>query len=205
MQLLIRIFWFFIIFLALGIGLYPFLYLLIDMSQGLLGQKDPMLLQSSMWNWAFYGHILFGGIALLVGWLQFIKKIRLKRIKLHRIIGYVYAISVIISGVSGFYLAIFATGGVIAKLGFGGLAFAWLFTTSSAYLAVRYKDFASHGKWMIRSYALTFAAVTLRLYLPLLQGPIGMDWIDAYQTVSWLCWIPNLFIAQWIIAVQYKK
>lgn len=184
--------------------MYPFLYLLVDMSQGFLGQKDPMLLQSSMWNLSFYGHIIFGGIALLIGWLQFVKKIRLNRVKLHRIIGYIYAVSVILSGVSGFYLAIFATGGIIPKIGFAGLAFAWLFTTSSAYLAIRYKDFASHGKWMIRSYALTFAAVTLRLYSPILEGVIGIDGLTTYQLVSWLCWVPNLFIAQLIIAKHYK-
>lgn len=205
MKLLIRIFWFFIILLALVIGLYPFLYLLVDMSGGFFSQKASELLVSKVWNTAFYGHIIFGGIALLVGWTQFLERIRLKRLKTHRMLGYFYVISVIISGISGGYLAIFATGGIISKLGFSGLALAWLFTTANAFLAVRYRDFDSHGKWMIRSYALTFAAVTLRLLTPILQGIVEMDSLNAYLLVSWLCWVPNLIIAEFIIRSIYKK
>ncbi len=54
---------------------------------------------------------------------------------------------------------------------------------------------------MIRSYALTFAAVTLRIYLPLSQIA-GMPFDPAYQTISWLCWVPNLIVAEWIILRQ---
>ena len=48
---------------------------------------------------------------------------------------------------------------------------------------------------MIRSFALTFAAVTLRLYLPLIPL-LGLSFIDGYRAVSFLCWIPNLIIAE---------
>lgn len=48
---------------------------------------------------------------------------------------------------------------------------------------------------MIRSFALTFAAVTLRLYLPLhLLFQVSFD--DAYRAISFLCWVPNLLIAE---------
>jgi hypothetical protein len=51
---------------------------------------------------------------------------------------------------------------------------------------------------MIRSFALTFAAVTLRLYLPF---PMiwGFEFIEGYRIIAWLCWVPNLLIAElWI-------
>src|SRR5260370_20371385 len=51
---------------------------------------------------------------------------------------------------------------------------------------------------MIRSYALTLAAVTLRIYLPASQIA-GIPFPDAYQTISWLCWVPNLVVAEWWI------
>ena len=53
-----------------------------------------------------------------------------------------------------------------------------------------------HRCWMIRSYALTFAAVTLRLELPLFFIFGGMEYPVASSYVAWLCWVPNLFIAE---------
>ncbi len=45
----------------------------------------------------------------------------------------------------------------------------WLYTGAQAYLSIRRRDVVAHRRWMIRNYALTFAAVTLRLELGLLQ------------------------------------
>jgi ABC-type spermidine/putrescine transport system permease subunit II len=60
------------------------------------------------------------------------------------------------------------------------------------------RDFAAHRRWMIRSFALTFAAVTLRLYLPLgFLLPVSFD--DAYRVISFLCWVPNLLAAEWLL------
>ena len=51
---------------------------------------------------------------------------------------------------------------------------------------------------MIRSYALTLAAVTLRLYIPAALIS-GFSFEAAYPAISWLCWVPNLIVAEWII------
>ena len=56
---------------------------------------------------------------------------------------------------------------------------------------------AAHRRWMTRSYALTFATVTLRLWLPRLAAIFPFE--TAYQTVSWLAWVPNLLIVEWAI------
>jgi hypothetical protein len=61
-------------------------------------------------------------------------------------------------------------GGVAGKLGFAFLALAWLGTTTAGYACIRKAEIAAHRRWMIRSYALTFAAVTLRLYIPRQPG-----------------------------------
>ncbi len=52
------------------------------------------------------------------------------------------------------------------------------------------------GAWMLRSYALIFAGVMLRLELPLLTLAFGA-FPPAYRAVAWLCWVPNLLIALW--------
>jgi hypothetical protein len=73
-----------------------------------------------------------------------------------------------------------------------------LISTSAAYVYIRKGDINNHQVWMIRSYALTFAAVTLRIWLPMAQA-LQIEFIEAYRVIAWLCWVPNLLIAQWII------
>jgi len=48
---------------------------------------------------------------------------------------------------------------------------------------------------MIRSFALTFSAVTLRTYM-LVAGVLGLDMLSAYPTIAWLCWSPNAILAK---------
>jgi hypothetical protein len=57
---------------------------------------------------------------------------------------------------------------------------------------------------MIRSYSLTFAAVTLRVWLPI-GLMAGLSSTDAYQAVAWVCWVPNLVVAEWVILRQRAR
>ncbi len=115
-------------------------------------------------------------------------------------VGKIYVGSVMLSGLAGLYIAFFSSGGIICVLGFGALAVAWLITITKAYTTILKRNIKDHENWMIRNYALTFAAVTLRIYLPLLQFVIFHgDFIPAYRIVSWLAWVPNLIIAEIIV------
>jgi hypothetical protein len=51
---------------------------------------------------------------------------------------------------------------------------------------------------MVRNVAVTLAAVTLRLWLPVLLG-MHVPFDTAYPIVAWLCWVPNLLVAETII------
>ncbi|WP_437398039.1 DUF2306 domain-containing protein [Flagellimonas lutimaris] len=193
-----KVAWVVFVLLAIGIGLYPLIYLFATDDFGLLMNKSEDLLSSTVWNFAFYGHISFGGLALLVGWSQFVKKLRTKRLNLHRNLGKVYVISALISGLCGVYLGFFATGGIISSLGFISLGIIWLFTTLRAYVAVKNKDLSLHQGMMIYSYAACFAAVTLRIWLPFLTIVFG-EFLLAYKVVAWLCWVPNMIFAKiWV-------
>lgn len=195
-----KAFWILVAILAVSIGLYPIIYLTTDMkSNGLLASKNQELLATSIYNIGFYTHIFLGGFALLIGWMQFSKKQRQRKIKLHRTIGKAYIISVLLGGIAGLYIAFYATGGIGTKLGFGILALLWLATTIMAYKAIRNKKIIEHQKWMIRSYALCFAAVTLRLWMPILPAVFNLDFSEAYPIISWLCWVPNLIFAEILI------
>ncbi|WP_127138724.1 DUF2306 domain-containing protein [Flagellimonas oceanensis] len=189
-----KVAWVVFVFLAIGIGLYPLVYLFASDDFGLLMNKSNELLASVLWKTAFYGHISFGGLALLVGWSQFVKKWRTQHLKWHRNIGKIYVVSTLISGLCGVYLGFFATGGLVSSLGFISLGVIWLFTTARAYIAVKNKDLSLHQGMMIYSYAACFAAVTLRIWLPFLTIVFG-EFLLAYKIVAWLCWVPNMVFA----------
>lgn len=189
--------WILVSTLSITIGLYPAIYFLIDREFGLLNSKSSELLSNPLWNIAFYIHILLGGFALLIGWTQFNSKFRNGNLKQHRIIGKLYIISVFLSSTAGIYIAFFATGGFISSLGFFCLGVIWFYTTLMAYIYIRNKQIKQHQKMMVYSYAACFAAVTLRIWLPLLIIIFG-NFITAYIIVAWLCWIPNLMVAHLI-------
>ena len=193
-----KVAWFVFAFLAIGVGLYPLAYLFVGKEFGLLLSKSQELLSNVFWNIGFYGHISFGGIALLTGWSQFSKRLRSKRLDLHRNLGKIYIFSVLVSGVCAVYIGFFATGGWVSSLGFILLGLVWLYTTWSAYSAIRKKDLQLHQGMMIYSYAACFAAVTLRIWLPLLTFAFG-EFLIAYKIVAWLCWVPNLLFASYLV------
>ena len=153
--------------LALFVGLYPFRYFFVDRKFGLLQLKSEALLTNLFWNIGFYSHIVPGGIALLIGWIQFNKHIRTKRVIWHRSIGKLYVFAALVSSMAAIYIAVYATGGIITSMGFMCLGLFWFFSTYKAYSSIRNKNIDAHKEMMIYSYAACLAAVTLRLWLPL--------------------------------------
>ena len=142
-----------------------------------------------------YAHVFVSAIALALGPFQFWAGLRAARPALHRWSGRLYLGSVAVGGVAGLLAAFGAFGGPVARLGFACLAAAWLFSAFKAYEAIRARDIALHRRWMVRNFALTFAAVTLRLWLPALFVA-GVPMSIAYPIIAWLCWLPNLAVAE---------
>jgi len=136
--------------------------------------------------------------ALVIGPAQFIPAIRRRWPRAHRISGRVYLVGILIGGLSGFYMGAIAFGGFISQFGFCMLAVLWLYTGWLALATVLRRDFASHRAWMIRNYALTFAAVMLRIELSLWQMA-GLEFETIYPYIAWISMLPNLAIAELII------
>lgn len=186
--------WYLFVSLAVLVGLYPLRYVIIKQTFGLLTTKPLELLQNTVWNTFFYTHIIFGGLALLVACWQFSQKLLTTNKPLHRKLGKSYMIFVALSGLSGLYIAAFATGGWTTTIGFGSLGIIWLSTTYWAYRAVKQGEIILHQQLMTYSYAACFAAVTLRIWLPLLIITL-QDFFIAYKIVAWLSWLPNMAVA----------
>ena len=146
---------------------------------------------------ALYAHVFAAAVALSLGGFQFSSRLRTRHRELHRWMGRIYlGVGVLIGGIAGLMLSTHAFGGAPARLGFGCLAVAWLYTGARAYAAIRAGDFAAHRRWMVRNFSLTFAAVTLRLYLPL-SMLLGVPFEMAYPIIAWIAWVPNLVVAEW--------
>lgn len=143
---------------------------------------------------------VFGSIfALGLGPFQFLPGLRGRHPRLHRWMGRTYlGLGVLVGGIGGLFMSQFAFGGPLGQLGFGALALAWLYTGARALDAVRRREIAQHRRWMIRNFALAYAAVMLRLYLPA-AVVAGADFALAYGVIAWACWVPNLFFAEWLL------
>lgn len=177
-------------------------YFLFDAQQAGFVQLKRMFnaTLNSLWYIMLYIHILFGVFALVIGPFTISSKIRKKNVQRHRRWGTIYIVSIFFGGLAGLYLACYATGGWIARLGFAFLSICWLLTVFQALTKIKQGNIQAHQKWMLRNYALTFAAVTLRLWLPIFTVLFGYNNFEySYATIAWLCWVPNLFVMEWLI------
>lgn len=144
---------------------------------------------------AIYLHVFGAMFALALGPFQFLNGLRARRPVLHRWMGRLYlALGVGVGGTAGLFMAFHAFGGSLARSGFALLALAWLYTGWQAWRAIRARDIARHRLWMRRNFALSLAAVTLRVLLPAALAA-GFSMEQAYPVIAWLCWVPNLVLA----------
>lgn len=140
-------------------------------------------------------HVAGAATALLIGPLNFLPAIRRRAPRIHRWIGRTYVLSCLAGGLAGLIVATKSFAGPVATAGFGSLAICWIIANSQGWLTARARRFADHRAWMIRSFAMTFGAVTLRLYLPLIPL-FHISFVEGYRAISFLAWVPNLIIAE---------
>ncbi len=143
-------------------------------------------------------HFGVGGLVLLIGPFQFLPGLRSRRPAVHRWTGRVYVAGCLASGIAALVMSPYVHTGVVARIGFTLLALGWLTTTSLAFLMALKRRFAEHRRWMIRSFALTLAAVTLRLLLPS-SSLLNIPFETAYPVIAYACWVPNVIVAEWML------
>ncbi len=177
-------------FLAVAVALVSYRYL------PEVGPLAPNVMENLFARPWLAAHAAGAATALLVGSLQFLPVLRRRWPVVHRWTGRLYVLGCLEGGIAGLVLAFGASTGPVAGVGFGLLAVLWLVTTALGWRTAMERRFDEHRRWMIRSWALTLAAVTLRLYLPLsMLVPLAAE--DSYRAIAWLCWVPNILIAEW--------
>ena len=151
----------------------------------------------------FMAHVAGGVIALTLGAFQLVTW-RGPRRWWHRMAGRTYVAACLTAAVAGLLLAPDSLAGPVSGLGFSLLAVAWFTATGLAWRRAVTGDFARHRRWMIRSLAMTFAAVTLRILLVL--APLtDVDFLTAYRAIAFLSWVPNLILVElWLRVWGWK-
>lgn len=175
-------------FMSLGVGVYAWIFVPAG------GSPAAEILANLFARPWLALHAALAGTALIIGPFQFLRAVRQRR-ALHRTLGRIYVVSCIVSGFAGLLLSFGNTTGPVAGFGFGLLAVIWVYANVQAWRLAQARRFDEHRRWMIRSFALTFGAVTLRIYIPLSQM-MGIDFVIAYQAIAWLAWVPNLLLAE---------
>ena len=189
--------WWVMTALALAVASYALVLLFVPSAR-------PPFMNGHAMPLAVLLHFGCSAVALAFGPFQFRADLRARRLELHRWLGRAYVVAVLAGGSAGFALATVAQGGLVARTGFGMLALAWLGTTTLAYRTIRRGHDVRHRAWMTRSFALTYAAVTLRVYLPLSIAS-GIPFVEAYPVIAWMCWVPNLLVAEWLFVPRVSS
>ncbi|OKI04769.1 hypothetical protein A6A06_08545 [Streptomyces sp. CB02923] len=148
-------------------------------------------------------HALPAGLVLLLGPLQFVPALRNRYRALHRVIGRVYMVSVVFASVAAVLATTFSVNGFSAQVAFYLLTAAWLYSLTQAYRTIRRGQVRLHRVWMIRNYALSFAAVLLRVFLLLgLAARSRYEWLtveSVYTTSAWASILISAGVAEWFI------
>lgn len=148
---------------------------------------------------AFYCHIFGSSLVLLAGYFQFSKTVYRNR-ALHKALGKLYVFGILFFASPGAYvMTLFIHRGPWVFISFLIQNTLWVIFTLSAWLLIKKGDVDVHIKMMRRSYALTFAAVTLRFYIWLCYRlGHGVDFEYNYIIIAFLSWVPNLIVAELI-------
>lgn len=171
----------------------------------LLVKQD--IVNDPIWRPAFYVHVISGMLVILVGPFQFLKSFRNKFLNWHRLGGKIYAYSILLlAAPTGLIMAFYAEGGLWSTVAFSIMSILWFVTTLMAVIKIKQRKIEEHKMWMMRSYALSFAAVTLRLLVPLFSLFIFDNEDLITVSTAWLSWMLNLLVAEGMIfAIQQKQ
>ena len=178
------------VLLALAVAGYAFAFLYLPF------QNNPFAAQFAISGVDVPLHFFLGGLALVLAPLQLSAGLRRRWPAWHRLSGWLYVGCVLIGSISGLTLAMHAQGGVPSRMSFVLMSLLWPCLTAVGIQRAIVGDIASHRRWMCRSVALTYSAVTLRLILGIGTGVLHLPFITVYIAAAWLGWSINLMVCE---------
>ncbi len=175
-------------------------YFSFEKAVNFLGTKQDSVLENPVFRAAFYVHISTAIIVMVVGAGQFFPFLLRKKPAVHRLLGKVYVLGILFfAAPSGMVLAKFANGGLPSRVGFSLQCLVWFALTAAAWREIRRRRWLNHTHFMMRSYAVTLAAMSLRTESYWMLYSLGTKPIETYVTVTWLSWVGNLVVVECMI------
>jgi uncharacterized membrane protein len=148
-------------------------------------------------------HIVSAGVYALLGAFQFAPTFRRRRPGWHRAAGRLLVACGLLVGLSGLWMTLFypwpeGDGAILygLRLLFGS---AMLLAILLGVAAIRRRDFARHGDWMLRGYAIGMGAGTQVLTGLLGILLFGIPGELPRALLMGAAWMINLAVAEWII------
>ncbi|PYX82935.1 MAG: hypothetical protein DMG70_12775 [Acidobacteria bacterium] len=149
-------------------------------------------------KWYLVAHAFFGATAMLLGVFQFSNRLRARYLKLHRVLGYVYVVSVFISAPLAIPVASRIDSLSLAAAS-GVQSFGWMVTTAVALYCIRHGNIAQHRRWMVRSYPFAMVFTVARIIIPipaiLRMGFTGIEMV-VWTTIAMAAFLPNI-VLEW--------
>jgi len=148
-------------------------------------------------------HIFSVSLYAILGAFQFVPSLRQRRHRWHRIVGRIVVPCGLVAALSGLWMTQFypwpdGDGEILygLRLLFGS---AMLLSILFGVAAIRRRDFAQHGDWMLRGYAIGMGAGT--------QVLTNVPWVLIFgkpgefprALLMGAGWVINLAVAEWII------
>ena len=158
-------------------------------------------------KWVLIAHITAGGGALVLGFVQFWPKLRNFSWKLHRIIGFLYLLAILLSSSCAVILAFTTAYEVNWAYAFSLQVWVsvWISATAIAYYAIIKRNVNLHKEWMVRSYIVTLAFIIsgLAIKIPYVQN-LG-TFADISPSFFWMGWSVPLYVYQIVLSSKKKK
>ncbi len=154
-------------------------------------------------KWLLFGHIVPAACALLIGPLQFLKTFRNKNLRLHKLLGKIYMVFILISSLSALILT-FTTTDQVGKMYTVSLWFLlliWISSTGMAYWTIRLRKIQEHEEWTVRSYISTFAFIVQNYIFKIPAVDTFGSFAEVSPNIFWFSWSIPLFGYQLYLAI----
>jgi uncharacterized membrane protein len=152
----------------------------------LINHADPYWQHIAAFKWWLLLHGVSGACALLLAPMQFSNRLRQRYTKLHRVVGRIYVVGVLIVGPIGTYIQYrdqltgSAFSFTMAAFTFASL---WMISTLVALAFAMRRKIQQHRQWMTRSYAFALIFLEVRVIV----GLAGWDNNDrVIEVVVWM-------------------
>ena len=141
-------------------------------------------------------HAFFASIALIMGAFQFSNRLRTRYLTTHRVMGYIYVVSVMIGAPIAIPLAARVdTPSLVAASVVQ--AFGWMLCTGIALYCIRRGNVAQHRRWMLRGYPFAMVFTVARIIIPippiLRSGFTGIE-IVVWSAIALAAFLPSVIL-----------